>query len=434
MPLSKNTKSSKRPRTIPSNLPQVIRLINPRVVKFEKSRKLTVGPKTLRDVADDLSNLQVLTATDVAFPVSDLVYLLNTSRQLSSLRIRLCELTGSKGLFSDSTAVKSGGRRRCLPLPNLKSLVLEKNFGSGLPRIMDFLTHCPQLESLTFRFNCVLLKKSTGTAQTHGDLSQFKACPNLTKLTLDHMHISEMDMTQILAHCPGLTHLACIDLPLTGPAFESLTRLLCQMTVLELSFSIITPWQINRIFQSAPKLVKLILPDVEIEALFEGPLVFSQQTKMDRIDRWVCLDLQVLWIQNLQISESRRRNRWITGQMARLKKLEVLSIGPTSRDFSVLEDDIDDKEVEDLPFHLEENDKDNALDFDDGDGDWLTNLYSSHNIGKFERSKMQKNSELRWIARTWPKLRLYKYIDSDEDSDYSDSASNSDEDSAGDLQ
>ena len=112
--------------------------------------------------------------------------------------------------------------------------------------------------------------------------------------------------------------------------------------------------------------------------------------------------------------------------MTRLTKLEVLVIGPTSRVFN--EDDVDDDEDEDetdFPLDLEESDDEDDDDEDD-QWHWLTNLYSSGTTGRFKRPKMQQNSELRWIAQTWPKLRFYSHVDSDEGSSESDLNSDSD--------
>ncbi|KAG0042498.1 hypothetical protein BGZ83_000391 [Gryganskiella cystojenkinii] len=406
------------------------------------------GCKRLTNVILDSSGLLV----------SDLEHLIQNSPHLTFLSMKDCELKGTwvpvttaTSFRSDSTGASSNlpststssitetvaatKMRDSTPLSSsLKIIQLKNNNGLGLPGVISVMAHSPELQSF--------LLDDQALMQTHVTMP-LPRCPKLYRMILSCLVLGDVVLGDLMAHSPGLQ-----ELHIGGGTLE-FSSSLALPSLVELKDLSLIPCDISSgicevIRLTCPSLVRLTCPDVDANWVYRAKSAISAsmlpnkpkdqnfaaedgtkdksgndgggadagdrenedhesdgqekaRQKLWENHRWACSNLQALEILQLVFSHDAEANKETMRQLSLLKELTRVFIGSVVRIDAAAAAEAEAANGE------ESYQEGQAVVGGGADGDdedptkrWIP--------GRYERSDLEQNMEMRWLLEMWPKL------------------------------
>ncbi|KAF9108359.1 hypothetical protein BGX27_008364 [Mortierella sp. AM989] len=266
--------------------------------------------------------------------------------------------------------------------------VLHFDFGQGLPlnRQLEFIQRCPKLKSLNWTTVYRLPIEDVSLV-----LSTY--CRQLRELSFV-LPILDSDIALILNSCCEITSFHDIDANFGRLAFQSLEQHFSSLTHLNVGTrSSMTSAMVQGIMSSCPSLLSLTAPFLDtldilgnIEAL-SGNDGKAEITEAICSRGWVCLSLRHLEVRICGLGEEGliERQRLILQQLAKLEKLEVLSINSIDKLGNWKNDGLDLRLKAGL--------------------DILASLRRLEKLSFMGVSQQMNEQDIQWILQAWPRLR-----------------------------
>ncbi|GJJ76187.1 hypothetical protein EMPS_08546 [Entomortierella parvispora] len=344
--------------------------------------------------------LKELSLLNMTTDIADIAYILKESKHLEALTIADGMLTRAHDGWPDNMPEL---------FPNIKALDFRRIIGPSLGFLLEWVARCPGLEELRIEPGSIH-KEYTDT-----DYTLLEQCPKLARLEIRKMRLVDGELATILDSCSYLTHFTLRGERLNEKAYKALRRHFLTLRVLNFFGTVeMRSWMCGHIVYMCPNLVELTTSDLKLDEFLtltppkisrvrDTPSRMPAKKRLTMAESalaevrghpWGCKGLRKLKFKSLEWSDDEEVDiKFLTKYVPVFKQLEEFVIGGFDDQYGEPGD------MEMLEFRQSYVSQKKPLD------------PGPLQKGVFDRDRLTRLDNMRWMTKKWPKLKLFKLVD-----------------------